>query len=111
LTPLIAELDGLDDRPEGHPFRSVVIGQMGPYIPYPSHSTLSNLGPQMWTLMLDCRYVIYYACLCSVKHVLFSAERRIDQVCSEVEYRKVFERLRYIPQGVEQLIVQLGLFD
>jgi hypothetical protein len=45
-----------------------------------------------------------------LKHMsAFSAERRIDQVCSDTEYRKVFERLRGIPHGVEHLIIQLGL--
>lgn len=52
----IAELDGISDLPGKHSYRSMVIGKMGPYIPYPSHSTLSYLGPQTALLMLDCRY-------------------------------------------------------
>jgi len=43
-------------------------------------------------LLLDCR-----------------AERRRDQVCSEYEYQKVFERLRQLPDKVQHLVVQLGI--
>lgn len=36
------------------------------------------------------------------------AERKLNQVCSEAEYRKVFARLQMLPQHVEHLVVQLG---
>jgi hypothetical protein len=39
------------------------------------------------------------------------AERKKDQVCSSVEYDKVFARLRTIPSEVEHLIVQVGEYS
>jgi hypothetical protein len=36
------------------------------------------------------------------------AERKKNQVCSEMEYSRVFGALHRIPQGVEHLVVQLG---
>ncbi|KAL1680859.1 hypothetical protein EV122DRAFT_206983 [Schizophyllum commune] len=86
------EVDGLDDRPGAHVTRSIIFGEQGPYIPYPSHSFLSWLGPQIQILMLDCR-----------------AERKKDRVCSQTEYAKVFERLQNIPPTTEHVIVQLGI--
>ena len=38
------------------------------------------------------------------------AERRKDRICSEIQYQKSFERLRQLPQTVEHLVVQLGMF-
>ncbi|KAF8652731.1 hypothetical protein AX16_004230 [Volvariella volvacea WC 439] len=81
--------DGYDDT--RHFCRSLVIGGKGPYIGYPSHSFLSYMGPNVGILLLDCR-----------------AERKKEQVCSELEYRKVFDRLKIYPQ-VQHLIVQLGI--
>ncbi|TFY74486.1 hypothetical protein EWM64_g9525 [Hericium alpestre] len=86
------ELDGTSDERGAHVNRSIIIGATGPYIPSPSHSFLSYLGPTSWMLMLDCR-----------------AERELDQVCSPEEYRKVFARLHSLPPHVEHLIVQLGI--
>ncbi|KAJ8700313.1 hypothetical protein PTI98_003354 [Pleurotus ostreatus] len=86
------EIDGVDDSPGKHVNRSIIFGGVGPYISLPSHSFLAYLGPQTYILMLDCR-----------------AERKKDQVCSELEYQKVFGRLRQLPRGVEHLIVQLGI--
>ncbi|TRM61810.1 hypothetical protein BD626DRAFT_500604 [Schizophyllum amplum] len=86
------EVDGLDDTPGAHVNQSIIFGEHGPYIPYPSHSFLSWLGPQVQILMLDCR-----------------AERMKDRVCSSEEYQKVFERLQHIPPTTEHLIVQLGI--
>lgn len=37
------------------------------------------------------------------------AERRKDQVCSPLEYEKVFQRIRTLPPAVEHLIVLLGI--
>jgi hypothetical protein len=37
-----------------------------------------------------------------------SAERKRSQVCSEFEYQKAFERIRYLPPDVKHLVVQLG---
>ncbi|KAJ6547407.1 hypothetical protein B0H19DRAFT_954671 [Mycena capillaripes] len=87
------DIDGVDDRPGKHLNRSVIIGTSnGPYIPFPSHSFLGYMGPQTYILLLDCR-----------------AERKKDQVCSQSEYQKVFERLSKLPSSVEHLCVQIGI--
>jgi len=86
------ELDGIDDSPGRHPFASTIIGGPGPWVPFPSHTILSYLGPQHYLLMLDCR-----------------AGRRKDRICSEIQYEKTFERLRQLPRTVEHLVVQLGV--
>jgi hypothetical protein len=52
-----ATVDGINDR--SHFFKSVVIGGPGPYLPFPSHSFLTPIGPTAWVLMLDCRCVDY----------------------------------------------------
>ncbi|KAI0253864.1 hypothetical protein BJV78DRAFT_1371871 [Lactifluus subvellereus] len=83
--------DGIDDRPSAHFFKSLIIGGPGTYVPFPSHSFLSPIGPTAWVLMLDCR-----------------AERNLAQMCSEEEYRKVFQRLNGLPHKTEHLIIQLG---
>jgi hypothetical protein len=36
------------------------------------------------------------------------AERKLEQVCSEEQYAKVFDRLDSLPPRVEHLIIQLG---
>ncbi|KAL0947072.1 hypothetical protein HGRIS_013213 [Hohenbuehelia grisea] len=86
------EIDGRDDRPGQHINRSIIFGGDGPFIPYPSHSFLAYLGPTVSILLLDCR-----------------AERKKDQVCSQIQYQKVFERLMQLPPNVEHLVVQLGV--
>ncbi|KAI0293383.1 hypothetical protein BC826DRAFT_910742 [Russula brevipes] len=83
-------VDGRDDQ--SHVIRSTVIGSQGKYLPFPSHSFLTPIGPTAWVLMLDCR-----------------AERTRYQVCSEQQYKKVFERLDMLPRGVEHLVIQLGI--
>ena len=50
-------VDGLNDR--SHVFKSVIIGGPGSYVPFPSHSFLTPIGPTAWVLMLDCRCVDY----------------------------------------------------
>ncbi|KIY51015.1 hypothetical protein FISHEDRAFT_37727 [Fistulina hepatica ATCC 64428] len=85
------EVDGRSDAPSAHVFRSTIIGSPGPYMPYPSHSILTYLGPQTQILLVDCR-----------------AERKKEQVCSPEEYQKVFGRLNKASR-VEHLIVQLGV--
>ncbi|KAJ7063156.1 hypothetical protein C8F01DRAFT_1131743 [Mycena amicta] len=89
---LNVDVDGVDDRPGKHSNRSIIVGSVGPYIPFPSHSFLAYMGPQTYILMLDCR-----------------AERKKDQVCSPAEYDKVFQRLRQLPSNVEHLCVQIGI--
>uniref|UniRef100_A0A0W0F8X0 PhoD-like phosphatase domain-containing protein n=1 Tax=Moniliophthora roreri TaxID=221103 RepID=A0A0W0F8X0_MONRR len=77
------EVDGINDQPGAHINRSIIIGDCGPYVDLPSHSFLSYLGPQ--------------------------AERKKDQVCSQLQYQKVFERIKCLPPSVEHLVVQLGV--
>jgi len=90
---MVIDIDGVDDRPGKHLNRSVIIGPSnGPYIPFPSHSFLGYMGPQTYILLLDCR-----------------AERKKEQVCSQAEYQKVFERLSKLPPSVEHLCVQIGI--
>lgn len=56
LTLRTAEVDGVSDAPGKHFYKSLIIGpDPGPFIPFPSHSTLSRIGPKEWILMLDCR--------------------------------------------------------
>ncbi|KAI0060801.1 hypothetical protein BV25DRAFT_1917361 [Artomyces pyxidatus] len=86
------EMDGLSDQPGVHWCRSLILGGQGPYVPFPSHSFLTYLGPTSWMLLLDCR-----------------AERKLEQVCSKEEYHKVFQRLEMLPPSTEHLIVQLGI--
>ena len=50
-----AEVDGIDAKT--HPFKSIILGGQGPFVPFPSHSFLSYMGPKVYMLMLDCRYV------------------------------------------------------
>jgi hypothetical protein len=50
-------LDGLDDQLGAHPIKSLIIGGQGTYVPFPSHSLLTPVGPTVWVLMLDCRRV------------------------------------------------------
>ncbi|KAF9484877.1 hypothetical protein BDN70DRAFT_871851, partial [Pholiota conissans] len=86
------EVDGLSDAPGKHIYKSLILGEPGPYVRFPSHSFLSRLGPKVYILLLDCR-----------------AERKKDQVCSPGEYTRAFERLNQLPPGAEHLVVQLGI--
>ncbi|KAI1788498.1 hypothetical protein LXA43DRAFT_894527 [Ganoderma leucocontextum] len=84
------DIDGSDDR--RHPFKSLVIGGDGPYVPFPSHSFLTRMGPSVYMLLLDCR-----------------AERKKDQVCSPTEYKAVFARMNALPRTVEHMVIQTGI--
>ncbi|PPQ81212.1 hypothetical protein CVT25_015736 [Psilocybe cyanescens] len=86
------EVDGVQDTPGKHVYKSLIIGEPGPYIRFPSHSFLPRFGPKVYMLLLDCR-----------------AERKKDQVCSPGEYQRVFDRLNNLPGGVEHVILQLGI--
>ena len=50
---LAVEVDGRDVA--RHPFRSLVLGGDGAFVPYPSHSALTYMGPECYMLLLDCR--------------------------------------------------------
>ncbi|CCM03699.1 uncharacterized protein FIBRA_05845 [Fibroporia radiculosa] len=86
----VADVDGRDGR--AHPFKSHVLGARGPFIPYPSHSIVTYLGPEVWMLLLDCR-----------------AERKKDRVCSPQEYQVVLDRICALPGTVQHLVIQLGI--
>jgi hypothetical protein len=63
---LIVEVDGVQDFPGKHVYHSLIIGEPGPYVRYPSHSFLPRLGPQVYMLLLDCRCVFKFShCLLS----------------------------------------------
>ncbi|KAL4076965.1 hypothetical protein V8B97DRAFT_1866259 [Scleroderma yunnanense] len=85
-------VDGLDDRPGKHPFKSLILGNQGPYVGLPSHSFLTSLGSNVQLLMLDCR-----------------AERKKDRVCSDAQYRKVYDYIKQVPGSVEHLIIVVGI--
>ncbi|KAI6039939.1 hypothetical protein EDC04DRAFT_1590102 [Pisolithus marmoratus] len=85
-------LDGLDDSPGRHPFKSLILGSQGPFVGLPSHSFFAPLGPNVQILMLDCR-----------------AERKRDRICSGAQYRKVYDHIKRLPSSVEHLIVQVGV--
>lgn len=53
----VVEVDGVQDFPGKHVYQSLIIGEPGPYVRYPSHSFLPRLGPQVYMLLLDCRCV------------------------------------------------------
>jgi hypothetical protein len=44
----------------------------------------------------------------AISDVWYRAERRLNQVCGQLEYEKVFDRLDKLPVGVDHLILQLG---
>ncbi|KAG8822418.1 hypothetical protein FRC19_006026 [Serendipita sp. 401] len=85
-------VDGTLVEPGQHTFKSMIIGEDGPYIPFPSHSSLHWFGAKTWLLMLDCR-----------------AERRKDLILTPKTYEHVFAILRELPDDVEHLIIQLGI--
>lgn len=87
----VDSVDGIDPQSGNHSTRSMLIGGPGAWIPYPSHSLLTYLGPSISMIMLDCR-----------------AERTLNQVCSETTYRRVFDRLWDLPHTVKHLVVQIG---
>ena len=60
-------------------------------MPYPNHSIVSYLGPQVYMLLLDGR-----------------AERRKNQICSTQTYDRVFAAIRALPRSVEHLVFLLG---
>lgn len=69
------------------------------------------MGPQVWTLLLDCRYVTLRSHLpCQSTEAESSAERRKDQVCSPYEYKRVLSCMWTVPNTVEHLILQVGKF-
>lgn len=88
------DVDGIDDplAPFGsHTFHSSIIGGPGAYIPFPNHSMLCYLGPQVYMLLMDGR-----------------AERRKNQVCSGVTYDRIFAAIKTLPRTVEHLVFLLG---
>ncbi|KAG9016285.1 hypothetical protein FRB90_003509 [Tulasnella sp. 427] len=89
---VVDEVDGTLSQPGQHTFMSTIIGSDGAYIPHPSHSMLSYLGPQVYLLLLDAR-----------------AERKKEQVCSTLTYNRIFGEIAKLPQTVEHLVLLLGI--
>lgn len=89
---VVDEIDGTLGQPGQHTFKSMIIGADGAYIPHPSHSILSYLGPQVYMVLLDAR-----------------AERKKEQVCSKFTYDRIFAEIQKIPPNVEHLVFQLGI--
>ncbi|SCV66988.1 BQ2448_5634 [Microbotryum intermedium] len=89
---IVDEIDGLPTTFGQHPSKSTIIGGPGAWIPSPSHSFLSYLGPQVYICLLDCR-----------------SERKKDQVCSRLTYERVFAELRALPDEVDHLVMLLGV--
>lgn len=88
---VVPEHDEVDPK-KPHIFKSTIIGGPGVYVQHPSHSSLVSVGPRVSMLLLDCR-----------------AERSREQVCSQVEYDIVFERLMTLPSEVEHLVILVGI--
>lgn len=86
------DVDGTTQPTGQHPLKNMVIGGEGSYIPSVNHSLSVSLGPKVHMYLLDCR-----------------SERRIDRICSELTYQRMFEEIESLPDEVEQLIVQLGV--
>ena len=103
-----ADVDGVKDGPGMHLYRSLIIGGDGTYVPFKSHSFLTYLGPKAYMLLLDCRQVFSLGPSKALSDVWHRAERRLDQVCGQLEYEKVFDRLDKLPVGVDHLVLQLG---
>ena len=84
-------VDGVNTRPGSHPIKSMVICEPGEYIPFPNHSQISYMGPNVAMCMLDCR-----------------AERKLDQICTQGTYDRIFSLLHNLPPQTEHLIMLLG---
>ncbi|KAL8286205.1 hypothetical protein RQP46_004693 [Phenoliferia psychrophenolica] len=89
---IVDAFDGTNLAPNTHVSKAVVFGGPGTYIPYPSRSFVSYLGPRVSILLLDCR-----------------AERKKDLVCSPFTYERAFGALKALPPAVEHVVVLLGV--
>jgi len=85
------EIDGTNPTPGTHRIKSMIIGEPGAWIPFPSHSLLVYLGPKVTMLALDCR-----------------AERKLHQIVTPQTYAKTFNEVRKV-KGMEQLVILLGV--
>jgi hypothetical protein len=85
------KVDGTNPQVNTHVVKSMIIGNPGAWIPFPSHSLLVYLGPKVLMLALDCR-----------------AERKLYQVCTKETYAKTFGEVRKM-KGIEQLVLLLGV--
>jgi hypothetical protein len=85
------KVDGTNPQVNTHVVKSMIIGNPGAWIPFPSHSLLVYLGPKVLMLALDCR-----------------AERKLHQVCTKETYAKTFGEVRKM-KGIEQLVLLLGV--
>ena len=90
------EVDGIINENTKNPnpseIKSLIIGGPGTYIPFPTHSFLTWLGPKQAMLLLDCR-----------------AQRTLNQVCAPETYERAQEAIEMLPDTVRHLIIQLGV--
>lgn len=86
------EIDGTSDENGKHPMKSVIIGNHAAYVQYPHTSFLTYFGPKQYLLLVDCR-----------------SERKVHQICSKESYDKIFDCVRKMPEGVEHLVILLGV--
>ncbi|KAK4058644.1 hypothetical protein OIO90_000088 [Microbotryomycetes sp. JL221] len=89
---IVDDVDGTSPVPFTHPVKSCIIGGEGAWIPFPSHSFLSYLGPKVFILLLDCRI-----------------ERKKNQICTQTTYDRVFHAIKTLPQEVDHLVMLLGV--
>lgn len=90
------ELDNISNTDTSNPnpsiFRSLIIGGPGSFIPYPTHSLLTYMGPKQYMLLIDCR-----------------AQRKLTQICARDTYDRCLAAASQLPDSVEHLIIQLGV--
>ncbi|ORY35022.1 putative plasma membrane protein [Naematelia encephala] len=84
-------VDGTNPTPGTHPIKSLIIGAPGAWIPFPGHSILVYMGPQVLLLAIDCR-----------------AERKLSRICTPETYAKLFKEVKRY-KGIEQLVILLGV--
>ena len=90
---LVDEFDGLDES--RHSNKSIILtDEKAAYMQegVRNHSFLTYLGPTQYMLMVDCR-----------------SERKVDQIVARNTYERIFKRVRTLPEGVEHLVILLGV--
>ena len=102
---IVDTVDGTNPTPGTHPNKSLIMcaraatsitltrhsGGEGAYVPFPTHSFLSYLGPDQAILLLDCRI-----------------ERKLDRICSETTYQRCFDAIR-AHKGIKHLTILIGV--
>lgn len=68
-------------------------------------ATMLHSSPRLQVFCFSC-----FKQLFELPHKI-RAERKKEQVCSPLQYEKVFKRLKQLPETVEHIVVQLGQFN